>query len=380
MLSVGTIKNLDKYVGGFLCRIVSKKEIKPERISSILVIQLWGIGESILTLPAIHAIHKKFPKAWITVLATERNHEVFRENRDIGQIKVLPLNPFRILRFIRKNRNAFDLAVDMEEYLNISALIAFYAGKERIGYSHGKRSRLYTKKVDYNDMQHAVQTFLDLSRAIDASAGSLELIELSPDDLARQKIHVFLKENGILENDRVVGLAPGAAESARCRMWPKENFAKLADALVMEYKAKIFFIGAESEHELIQDIQDRMENKGRTVNAAGKVSLSELFVLVKRCMAFISNDSGPMHIAAAQKVPTVGLFGPNTPVRFGPYGKNNIAVYKGDVCTFSPCINVHLGQTPDCLFKKNSQDYQKCIKNISVGDVFGAVGKVLQNK
>jgi heptosyltransferase-2 len=84
-----------------------------------------------------------------------------------------------------------------------------------------------------------------------------------------------------------------------------------------------------------------------------------------------------MHIAAAQRVKTIGLFGPNLPDRFGPFGKRNIPVYKGKICKHSPCINVHKGQIPDCLYSKMSQDYQKCMKAIQVSDVLRAVSKLL---
>ena len=84
---------------------------------------------------------------------------------------------------------------------------------------------------------------------------------------------------------------------------------------------------------------------------------------------FIGNDAGPMHIAAAQGVKTIGLFGPNLPVRFGPYGKKNESIYRGHNCQYSPCINVHKGKVPDCLYPKNSRDYQKCMKNIKVREV-----------
>jgi len=96
-----------------------------------------------------------------------------------------------------------------------------------------------------------------------------------------------------------------------------------------------------------------------------------------KCKLFVGNDSGPMHVAAAQGIKTLGLFGPNLPVRFGPYGKGNIGLYKGYNCEFSPCINVHKGQVPDCLYTRNSNDYQKCMKNISVDDVLKEVEKLV---
>ena len=140
---------------------------------------------------------------------------------------------------------------------------------------------------------------------------------------------------------------------------------------------KIIFVGALNEFDLIQSLQGKMENKEKSINSAGKITLNQLFYLISKSKLFIGNDAGPMHIAAAQGIKTLGLFGPNLPLRFGPYGKGNIGLYKGNICEFSPCINVHKGQVPDCLYPRDSNDYQKCMKNISVDDVLKEVEKLV---
>ena len=172
-------------------------------------------------------------------------------------------------------------------------------------------------------------------------------------------------------------VAPGAAESAKSRMWPFERYAELCDELIEKYNAKVIFTGTPDESNLIKLIQDKIEKKESTFNAAGEINLNQLFCLIEKCKLFIGNDSGPMHVAAAQGVKTLGLFGPNLPARFGPYGKNGIGLYKGYNCQFSPCINVHKGQIPDCLYPKDSNDYQKCMKNISVDDAIKEVEKLV---
>ena len=156
-----------------------------------------------------------------------------------------------------------------------------------------------------------------------------------------------------------------------------ERYAELCDEIIAKHNAKIIFVGNSDEIELVEIIQKNMELKDKTINAAGKITLNQLFCLIGKCNLFIGNDAGPMHIAAAQGIKTIGLFGPNLPVRFGPYGKGNIGLYKGYNCEFSPCINVHKGEVPDCLYPRNSNDYQKCMKNISVDDVLKEVEKLI---
>ncbi len=372
------IKVIDKYIGSLLCSFLSvfNKKYKNYQINKILVVQLWGIGETILTLPAIEALRKNFAKAEINVLATSRNKDVFFKNNNLDEVITLKLNPFSTLNFILKNVKKYDLVIDMEEYLNISAIIAFFVGKRIVGYSHNLRAKLYTDKIRYNDKQHALQTFLDLVRVLGFNYNADKLPKLNFSKKDKNFVDKFLKDNGVKKNDFLVCVAPGAAESAKSRMWPYDRYAELCDEIVAKYNTKMIFVGVLNENELIENIKNRMENK-KTINASGKLTLNQLFYLISKSKLFIGNDAGPMHIAAAQDVKTIGLFGPNLPLRFGPYGKDNIAVYKGYNCEFSPCINVHKGQVPDCLYPKNSNDYQKCMKNISVDDALKEVEKLI---
>src|SRR3989338_3672187 len=195
------IKFIDTFIGNLICRFLAffnkKKDRTTAEIDKILVIQLWGVGETILTLPAIEALRKKFPKTKIDVLATSRNGDVYYHNKNIGDLFVIRLNFFSILRFISKNMKKYDLVVDMEEYLNISAIISFFAGKRIVGYAHDSRAKLYTDKIRYNDKQHAVQTFLDLVNAlgIDYNANKLPKLDYSEND--KNVVDKFLKSNGI---------------------------------------------------------------------------------------------------------------------------------------------------------------------------------------
>ena len=375
------IRFVDKHLGSLICNVLgafNRKKNSPKKdYKKILVVQLWGIGETILTLPSIEALRKKFPKAQIDVLATSRNKDVFYDNKNITNIKLIKLNPFSLISFILKNLKKYDLAIDMEEYLNVSAIMSFFAGKETVGYSHGARARLYDCKVKYNDMQHVVQAFLDLVRQVNANYDADKLPKLNYSKRDKNKVDKFLKNNKIKNNDFLAVIAPGAAESAKSRMWPFEKYAELSDELISRYNAKIVFTGTPDENHLIKNVQDKIEKKENTFNAAGEINLNQLFYLIEKCKLFVGNDSGPMHIAAAQGVKTLGLFGPNLPVRFGPYGKNGIGLYKGYNCQYSPCINVHKGQIPDCLYPKNSNDYQKCMKNISVDDAIKEVEKLV---
>jgi len=375
MVSVNAIKFLDKYFGSLSCLFLSINKLfrhkKIHNYNKILIIQLWGIGETILTLPAIEALRDKYKKSTIDVLVTSRNKEIFYNNKNIDDIKVLKLNPVSIKLFILRNLRKYDLVIDMEEYLNTSSIIAFYAGKERIGYSHGIRSNLYTETVDYNDKQHVVYTFLDLLKPLGIKKTVEKLSRLNYSLNDKKNVDNLFKKYNIKKN--IISLGVGAAESAKSRMWPKGRFAKVADYLIRKYNTKIVFIGNKEEEQYIGEIQQSMINKN-SYNLAGKISVREMFYLIGLCKLFIGNDSGPMHVAAAQGVKTIGLFGCNLPVRFAPFGKNGHYLYKKN--NQNACINVHKGQVGECKFGIGNA----CVKKIQVNDVMNIIDKIMKKK
>ena len=378
MASVKFIKFLDKYIVPLKIVVLALNKLFPKKrpsgFKNILLIQLWGIGETILTLPTINALRDKYKGSNIDILVTDRNKEIFYKNKNINNIKILKLNPFSIKSFILKNWRKYDLVIDMEEYLNISALLAFYLGKYRIGYSHGIRSSLYSETVKYNDGQHVVYTFLDLLKPLGIKKTIDNLPKLNYSDNDKNNIDRLLKNYKINKKSLLVSFGVGAAESAKSRMWPKERFAELANHLIKKYNAKIILIGNKEEKKYINELQNLIINKNNSFNVTGLINVRGMFYLISLCKLFIGNDSGPMHVAAAQGVRTIGLFGCNLPVRFAPLGKNNHSIYKKS--NQNACINVHKGQVGEC--KHGIQN--ACVKKIQVDDVINVVDKVIKKK
>lgn len=371
MSPIKIIKLLDKYFGTVICIFLSflnkTKGIKSIKEEKVLFIQLWGIGESVLTLPTLKIFKEHYPKVHLNILVTERNKDVYEGQKFIDNIICLKLNPISLIIFIIKNYKKYDIVIDMEEYLNISSIISFFIGRNRVGYDHNIRSGCYTNTVKYNDNQHASQTFLDLLQHVNIKVKSNTLINLNYTSKDKKNIDSILTK---FNTNRIICIVPGAAESAHSRMWPKEKFSILINQILKNKKnISVILTGNNKEKDLNNEIIKNVDKNDNVINLAGKITINELFCLVKKCILVISNDTGPMHIAAAQGTKTVGLFGPNLPTRFRPLNKKSISIYKKNICEYSPCINVHKGEVPDCLYPKNSEDYQKCMKAISVEDV-----------
>lgn len=355
------IKFIDRYFGTLLCFILyffSLFKRKPKEINKILVIMFWGIGSCVNATLILKALKKKYPKSRLTILIPKKNKSLFYKNKYIDDSLFLNLHVRPLIKLLVSKRNKFDLVIDTEHWLNISAIISYFLGRRRVGFSNRIRSILYTDKVKFDKNKHSVINNLKL---VNGAEAKLEKIDVSMEN--KGFVNNFLKKNKI--SGFVVGLGVGTGTTVPERRWPEENFAKLADRLVEKYKAKIILVGSKREIPLMNKIKSLMKHDA----LISGFDLGKTVYLIEKCNLFIGNDGGPMHIAAAQGVKTIGLFGPETPVIFGPFNKDNISLFKGIEC--SPCIKIYEGKYEKCKYKEN-----KCLKMISVKDVLRGVGKL----
>lgn len=367
-------RKIDKIVFSALCRIISlirlikvKKKLQKENIKKIIVLKIWALGDSVVSLPLFDALRKNFPDAKIDVLAHKRNKIIFEGQKNIDNVVEFGL--FNILKLFRK----YDLCIDTEPALSVSAVISFFASKYRLGFSHGIRSKLYDEKILFSKKHHMVQNYLDFARKIGIKYNTDKLVPLATSKNDRKAAADYLRKHSIAKNDFVAGISPGVAESVKYRMWPADNFAELADELIKKHKAKIIFIDSKSNLKLIKKIQSMMSERSiSAVEEFGSMKdIKKSAELMKSCGIVISNDSGPMHIAAAMGTKTIGLFGPNTPKLWAPYGKNNIALWKPKKgCPFMD------NTKPELIPRKLTKEQMTCMDAIKVDDVLNAVERL----
>jgi ADP-heptose:LPS heptosyltransferase len=157
---------------------------------------------------------------------------------------------------------------------------------------------------------------------------------------------LILEKEGVQKQDVLIGFNVNVSDLSLERRWPKQEFQTLAKALLKDLNVKLIFIGAPVDRAYVEEVLAGLGGTGQVINLAGRTSLGELLAIFTRLELFVTNDSGPLHVAAALDVPTLSLFGPETPVLYGPKGGNSLVVYTGLYC--SPCLSVFNAKTAPC--------------------------------
>ena len=353
------LRKIDKYAGFiiilFLSLFIFSKKPKTH-YKKILLIKLWAIGDSVITLSLIKGIRETFSNSLIDVFTGPRVKDVY-ECYPVDRIYHLNSvsDLFKLLWMFRY----YDVIFDCEPYFNISAILAFFYGKERIGFADQFRSRLYTMTAPFRKDQHMVQNYLDMLRPFGKKFDVVALEKLTVGNNEKDRVDGFIQQN--LHCKRIVGITPGVAESSKNRMWFEDRFAELADRIISSLYCDVLFIDSPENKEIVNNVISRMTQQ--PLNTVGIFTMKETFYLISKCDVYVSNDTGPMHIAAAQGCRTIGLFGPNTPVLWAPYGEGNISISKTKL---QPAIQNDKG----IFLKGNRKEY---MGPITVDDVFDAV-------
>ena len=340
-------------------------------MNRILVTRTDRIGDVILSLPAIKAIRKAFPDAYIAVMVQPRIDDILKGNPHIDEVIVYDKNKkhkgiLKNLGFIKGLRSKkFDMALNLHSTKRTN-LLCFLAGiPRRIGYARGKADFLLTDKIEYTKKlgeKHEAEYSLDVLRYLGISPEfSNPFICVQQGD--EKKAEEILKTLGVASGEKFAILHPGA--SCKSKMWPLENFAKTGDMLIENLKIKPMINLAPGQVDLGEKVRGLMKNK--PVFFCDPTTLGELAALFKKASLVISNDSGPAHIAAAVGSPVISIFGRNqkglSPVRWRPLGTKALAIHKDVGCA-------------DCLAHDCKKDFL-CLRAITAEEVFKEAEKLL---
>lgn len=336
----------------------------PSRI--VLRMPNW-IGDAVMATPLLKDLKTAFPSSELVALCQGSVSEVLQGNPYITEIlRFQKINRWihqdhykKIIEPLRKG--AFDCGILLTN--SLSSAFWFYRGRveRRIGFSTPLRHFLLTDQLEKPKKEepiHQVDEYKLLVKplGISPSTTAPELFLTDEEiELAKQTLnkHPFAQEGAL------IGINPAAAfGSAKC--WPKESFQELIQTLSTTTPHRFVVFGDAASASLCKEITKPFGP--RVLNLAGKTTLRELIALIDQCDVFLTNDSGPMHIAAARRKPLVALFGSTNPTRTGPRPSGTV-LYKQVFC--SPC------------YRRVCPIDFRCMKTISVQDVLEATSDAL---
>jgi ADP-heptose:LPS heptosyltransferase len=402
-MKVDTMRRIDHWAGVPLCAAATllvrlRDAFRPRaarQLRRILFVELSEMGTTILAEPAMRKAR--------TQLSAELFFVIFKRNA--GSLDLLGTFPreniftisdkslFALARdtlgFLRWcRRKDIDTVVDLELFSRFTALLSGLSGAERrVGFHRFHSEGLYrgamlTHRVLYNPHIHIAKNFIALIDALATPAPTtpysktvigddqLKVTLPPPSNEARERMVERIRALVPFDpaRQRLVLINPNASELLPHRRWMPERFAELIGRVLAAHDDVVVLITGAPEERAEAEKLARI-NGPRSVSFAGHSSLADLPVLYAQATLMVSNDSGPAHFSAAAGLPTIVLFGPETPKLYRPLGTSR-AIYAGLAC--SPCVTAHNHRKTACTDNV-------CMRAIAVDDVYAAVAEMLAN-
>jgi heptosyltransferase-2 len=312
----------------------------------ILVRATSWVGDAVLSLPALQALRESHPAAEIHILARPWVSGLY--GRESFCDELIPYEAprgwhgfgekQRLAADLRRRR--FDCAILLQNAFEAAALVRWAGIPQRIGYARDARGWLLTHPIPVprpgEIPRHQRFYYLELlKRAKLIPAYETDsVIRLNGMAAAALQGRERWQEAGI--EGAVVGVSPGAAYGGAKR-WLPEWFAEAAVAVARGRGAQVGVFGSREEAEICELVCQKVRAEGQAcVNFAGRTTLAEFIEMAAACEVFLTNDSGPMHIASALGIPTVAVFGATDERATGPTGEQSRVVREPVEC--SPCL------------------------------------------
>lgn len=306
----------------------------------ILIVGVNWLGDVLFLTPSLRALRKKFPQAVITCAVPLRAIPLLRNNPHLNEVmewddKIFLWTPFKFLRlFWRLRKRNFDAAIFFHRS-KTKVWIAKLAGiPERVGYEARFRNGLLTRAFPMPAGRlHRLDIFLELIRQWGVPPDGRRL-DFNARREAEAELSALLLKKGISSSDVYVVVHAGG--NWELKRWPAGHFVRWIGLFLEKYPMKVVLCGTNPERALSEEIASHFTD-GRVVSLCGQTSLDLLALLLKNSRLLVSNDSGPIHLAASQNVRILGLFGPTSVEETGPVSEAPLRILRKDVGCEIPC-------------------------------------------
>lgn len=317
-------------------------------VRSILVLNRNHIGDCVLTTPMLRALKRRFPRARMVVAIPDGNRDLISTNPHVDEIIERPdiSNWGSKVNFaFEVRKREFDLIISLQEKSTFyawasQAVCAFNkTAPMTVALDHPRTRRFYQHTIrPVRVDQHEVYKYLDVAAALGCPRDRNPVLELQPPDSAHERIDRFLLERDVDPEERFIAINPGGTKPDK--RWAVERFAQVADRLHAELGLTSVIFGSQGDYRRGAAIAAQMSSH-QPVVACGQLSLGETAAMLERCRFMITGDTGPMHMAVALAVPVVALFGPTSPVKFGPFTSLRTVLKHEQPCPTcnAPCLH-----------------------------------------
>ncbi|HQR15114.1 MAG TPA: glycosyltransferase family 9 protein [Nitrospira sp.] len=332
-----------------------------EPVRRILLIKPSSLGDIVHAMPTLFALRERFPDAEVTWLVKRQWVSLVEVIKGVDHVCAVEQGLMGWLGRVPDLRAAgFDLVVDLQGLFRSGAMAWLTGCSRRVGFANAREGSpfFYTQRVAVpTGSMHAVDRYLLVTEALGAARPKeprFEFIDRAED---RQAVETLLTAAGL------AGVLPWVAMNVSARWetkrWPPQHFAEAADQLA-EAGIPIVFMGGPAERPETRAVMARMRTKA--VDLTGQTPVGLLPSLLRRAAVLVTNDSGPMHIAAAVGTPVVALFGPTDPVRTGPYGRGHVVLSNPVECR--PCFRRECSRavTLECLTGVTSEQVVRAVQ------------------
>jgi len=295
------------------------------------------LGDAVMTTPAIENLLSNYNIPQVTIIGSSVSVEIMKDHPSVVKTFILS-KKYRHLFKLSQNLSEFDIFFSFRGSFRTKILGLLISSKKKYQY----------KKNIFQD-QHQVEKY---NRFINDCLNS---------EHSAGKLKIYTKfESKVHTKSLVVGINPGASYG-NAKRWYPEEFSKVAAELSRDFKIIIF--GGPNELSIAKDIEDDLINKGVTnvINIAGRTSISDLIEQISNLDLFVTNDSGPMHLAASFQVPTISIFGPTRDSETSQWMNNKSVIVKKRL------------DCQPCMKRTCPLHHHNCMKLIKADDVLNAI-------
>ena len=307
----------------------------------VAIVKLSSIGDVVHALPVANALKARWPAVLVTWVAEAREATLLYGHPAIDEVIVADTRGWRreragrtamrealaVARALRAG--SFAIALDLQGLVKSGLITVLTRARRRVGFASGFR-REWVSGIFVNERvrppagaRHVVEQYLTLLRPLGLENPRVEFA-VPRDVPADLRVEEFLSAHGIKPHDRLVLLNPGGAHAAK--RWPTEHFRAVARRLADEPGVHVVVLWGPGEE---TDARTIAEGPGGALVAL-PTSLRDVIALARRAHLMVAGDTGPLHLAAAVGTPCIGLYGPTSGVRNGPYGEANRVIQSPD--------------------------------------------------